>query len=74
MWFNLKLVSTEYCFSSSNKWPGLVLLYGVKLEKRGEKMARLNHGEDVVLWSSSRGSSDRGGGVLNSIKNPASIV
>lgn len=33
--FNLKLVSTESHFSSSNKWPKSVLSYGVKLERRG---------------------------------------
>lgn len=72
--FNLKLVSTESCSGSSNKWPKLVLLYAVKPERRGDEIARLNPGVDVVLWSSSRGRSDLGGGVLNGIQNPASVV
>jgi len=35
--FSLKLVPAESCFSSSNKWPKLVLFYGVRLERRGEE-------------------------------------
>lgn len=35
--FNLKLVSTKSCFSSSNKWPKSVLSYRVKLREEGRK-------------------------------------
>lgn len=37
-------------------------------------MVQLNRGQDMALWSGSRGSSDLGGGVLNSIQNSPSVV